>query len=216
MCAAGTGCVLLRPFSIRLISNERAKRHNSSALSQRGLVKSNVEVGQLALDKKARRITLIVAVVLIAGATALLLDQQGLEQGSPQGPSGTRVDQRTPGNSATRDAADLSEVRGAVDQLHDTLSKDPLQEIDWQAAEQEAQEIMQRWVSFKTPMRANAGDQMWTTSDVNQFDQSVKDVRTQVQDRDANQARESVEDMQRLIEKYDHTRRGRLQTGSDD
>jgi len=170
----------------------------------------------VALDRKARRITMIVAVVLLAGALALFLDQRGLERGSPQGPSGTRIDQRMPGNSATRDAADLSEVRGAVDELDRTLSKDPLQETDWQEAEREVQEIMQRWVSFKTPMRANAGDQMWTTSDVNQFDRAISSTRTQIQDRDASQARENVDLMRGLIEKYDDTRRGRLQTGEDD
>lgn len=167
----------------------------------------------MAIDRKARRVTWIIAVVLLAGAAAFFLDQRGLQSESPQG---TRVGQRTPGNSATRDAADLSEVRGAVDRLDETLSRDPLQETDWQQAEREVQEVLQRWVSFKTPMRANAGDQMWSTPDVNQFDQSIRNARTQIQDRNADQARRSVAQMQDLIDKYDDARGGSVQTAGSD
>ena len=157
----------------------------------------------MALDRKARRMTLIAAVVLIAGAIAYFVDRRGSESPVPPGPFGTRVGQRAPVNPAGRDTPELSDLRLAVDRLGDTLSKEPLAETDWQEAEREAQDVMQIWVSFKPPMRANAGERMWSPSDVDEFEESVKEARTQVQERDAGKARMNVERMQRLIDKYD-------------
>ena|GEM_PF-4799463 len=180
----------------------------------------------MSIDRNARRMTILAGILLIAGAVAFFVDQRGREQGGPQGPSGTRVEFRTPDGtapqgaspdgSATRDAADLPELRESVNALAGTLSRERLDGNHWQQAERQAEEILQRWVSFKTPMRAGAGDRMWSTSDVNRFDAAVKEARTQVSDRNLAAAREAVDEMQNLIEKYDSARRGPSQAAARD
>lgn len=153
--------------------------------------------------------------LLLAGAV-VVLEQRDTSSASPQGPSNTRGDQREPENSATREPAELSDVRDAAIELEETLAGPSSADADWGDANRLVDELRERWISFKTPMRVNAGERMWTTSDVATFESALDATRAHIRAQSRAEAKDRIEQMRGLIDKYDGAREGRLQTGAGD
>lgn len=124
---------------------------------------------------------------------------RGDENGPRANPSGeTRLEEppaREPAGGG--EPASIEELQAAVERAA-ALARDG----EWPGAGEAAREIRERWVSFKPAMRANAGERMWQTTDVNAFEAALNQFEAHTAARDQVEALESAEAMLGIIEGY--------------
>ena len=99
-----------------------------------------------------------------------------------------------PGTTETdrHEPAGLDEVESAIVQTIEAL-----EESSWGEAAASARELSQRWLSFKRPMRAQGGERIWDTIDVDAFDAGVRELERQIA---AQRKQAALEEARGLLE----------------
>lgn len=99
-----------------------------------------------------------------------------------------------------REPANLEELKEAVERTSRALEGP-----SWHEAEAGAQEIFNRWLSFKPAMRAQAGTRMWSTTDTDAFSTRLDDLQAHIAERRKDAARNDVQALYRIVNRYDPT-----------
>lgn len=155
------------------------------------------------MERKAKGHYTVSLLLLSLFALVVLIGMGTSRQGDEGGPQLTRFSQEREERLAAREPADIDDLEASV-QRAATLARDE----EWSKAETAAQNVRERWVSFKPAMRANAGEKMWRTSDMDDFQVALDQLQEHVGARNRAKALESAETMLKIIDNYNDNREG--------
>lgn len=146
----------------------------------------------------------------VAGALALLLAVAAVSFARRDQPDLT-PNQLRGDEAALRAPASLTRIRESLQQTDRAVAQG-----DWTEAEARARQAKERWLSYRTPMRAGGGRRMWSAAVVEEFERALNGMIADVAQRQAAPAREKIARMLEIIDMYDDQTAQRLDTRRDD
>lgn len=136
-------------------------------------------------------------------ALVALIGMSASRRGDKDAPELTRLHRERQEELAAREPADIDDLESSVEQAARRVRDE-----DWSNAEAAARQVKQRWLSFKPAMRANAGQKMWRTSDMDDFEVALDALGEHVKARDRTRALESTDTLLKIIDNYNDNREG--------
>lgn len=107
------------------------------------------------------------------------------------------VDEGRKENEPEQNRPTIAHIEESLEDTEDMIAR-----MEWERADQEIERLRRRWLAFRPGMRTFAGEEAWSTQDVNTFEASLTQLQRSIARRNSKEANERLETMKTLVETY--------------
>lgn len=138
-----------------------------------------------------------VLVTMLALAVGTLVNRGEPNPNLSAPEQGVQIGNQWRDDRSQREVADLNDLHDAVNQAAEAVSA-----RDWARAERHAHDLKERWLSFRTPMQAQAGREIWHVRDIQEFQDAADGLIRATAERRPEAAAERIDTMRQIVGRY--------------